>query len=309
MARAALLVNPAASRVTPALVEVVERELAAAGDLETQFTERAGHATALAQAARARFERIYVLAGDGGFNEAVNGMDGDVPIGFIPGGGTSVLPRALGLPRDPVACARALARSEATRRISLGNVEFSGNIPPSDPQNRRRRFTFSAGLGLDAELVRAVDALGRRRGRRPGDLAFVGRLVRLVGARRGRFPPAMTVGRHGAVAFALVANTDPYSYVGPFPLRVVPDARFDLGLDLVAPRRVRGRDWPRVVFWLLARPAQARADWILHLHDVDDIRIECEAPTPLQIDGEDLGDVVQAVFTAERGALKVVLSE
>ena len=48
-----------------------------------------------------------------------------------------------------------------TRRIGLGRVNG-------------RRFGFSAGLGLDAELVRRVDQLGRSPdGRRPGDIAFV----------------------------------------------------------------------------------------------------------------------------------------
>ena len=44
---------------------------------------------------------VIVFSGDGGFNEALNGLEGDVPVGFLPGGGTSVLPRALGLPSDP----------------------------------------------------------------------------------------------------------------------------------------------------------------------------------------------------------------
>ena len=50
--------------------------------------------------------RFYVFSGDGGYNEALNGLDADVPVGFIPGGGANVLPRALGLPRDPIAAAR-----------------------------------------------------------------------------------------------------------------------------------------------------------------------------------------------------------
>ena len=42
-------------------------------------------------------EAVYVFAGDGTFNEALNGSRRThVPLGFLPGGGTSVLPRALG---------------------------------------------------------------------------------------------------------------------------------------------------------------------------------------------------------------------
>ncbi len=44
----------------------------------------------------------------------------------------------------------------------------------------------------------------------------------------------------------------------------------------------------------------------LTIHDADSIEIECDGPTPLQVDGEDLGDVTAARFEAERDALRVV---
>jgi diacylglycerol kinase family enzyme len=286
-----LIVNPHASRVTPEIVAAVEREL---GSVETLLTERPGHATELAAYASGGADRLYVLAGDGGFNEVVNGLSEDIDVGFLPGGGTSVLPRALGMSRDPVEAARALAGSAHTRRISLGRVND-------------RRFTFSAGLGLDAELVRAVNQLGRKPdGSRPGDLGFARELVRLLAARRGRFPPALTVLGHGRAAFALVANCDPYSYVGPRPLRVAPAARFELGLDLVAPKDVRVRDLPRLAWWSLVRPGQVRSPDVITLHDADAFEIECDGSLPLQVDGEDLGDVTGARFEAERDALSVV---
>lgn len=293
---AALVVNPSASQVTPELILAVERELAAGGPIETFLTERPLHAVELVEDAGGRFERIYVYAGDGGFNEAVNGADGEVPFGFIPGGSTSVLPRALGLPRDPIECARVLGRSQRTKRISLGRVNG-------------RRFAFNAGLGVDAELVRRVDEIGRRDGRRASDVAFARELVGIFGRRRGRFEPAMTVLGRERVAFALVANCDPYSYVGRVPLHVAPRARFELGLDLVAPRRLSAALMPQVAYWVLRGSGQERSRHLLYVHDADEIRIECDWPTPLQVDGEDLGDVTEAHFEAEREALAVVVPE
>ena len=290
-----LIVNPSASRVTPELTLAVEKELAAAGPIETILTERPLHAVELVAEASRGFDRIYVYSGDGGFNEAVNGVESDIPMGFIPGGSTSVFPRALGLPRDPVECARALARA-TTRRISLGRVNG-------------RRFTFSAGLGLDAELVRRVDAAGRPDGRRANDLAFAWALIETFARRRARFEPAMTVLGRERVAFALVANCDPYSYVGRLPLRIAPEARVELGLDLVAPRRLRARLVPHVARWVLAGSGQTRSPHVLYVHDADEIRVECDGPTPLQADGEDLGDVTEALFEAERGALEVLVPE
>ena len=274
----------------------VEAELRARGRVETVLTERGGHAAELAAEASRACERLYVLAGDGGFNEAVNGIDADVAVGFLPGGASSVLPRALGLPRDPVACARALARSQEIRRITLGRANG-------------RRFTFSAGLGLDAELVREVDRLGRGGGRRARDAAFVWSLARILAARRGSMDARMTVLGSGRAAFALVANCDPYTYAGRMPVHVAPEARFELGLDLVAPERLRPAQLPRLAWWALARPGgQLRSPDVVYVHDADELRIECDEPTPLQADGEDLGDVDGASFEAEREALRVVVS-
>ena len=105
--RTTLIVNPYASKVTPALAEQVADALGAA---ETVFTERAGHATELAREADA--EAVVVFSGDGGFNEVLNGARPETVLGFVPGGGTSVLPRALGLPRDPVAARRRSSHSD-----------------------------------------------------------------------------------------------------------------------------------------------------------------------------------------------------
>ncbi|MEX2465091.1 MAG: hypothetical protein WD428_04355, partial [Gaiellaceae bacterium] len=146
-------------------------------------------------------------------------------------------------------------------------------------------------------------------GRRASDVAFARELVGIFGRRRGRFEPAMTVLGRERVAFALVANCDPYSYVGRVPLHVAPQARFELGLDLVAPRRLSAALMPQVAYWVLRGSGQERSRHLLYVHDADEIRIECDWPTPLQVDGEDLGDVTEAHFEAEREALEVVVPE
>ena len=297
MPRSVLIVNPNASGVTPDLTVVVEDVLRAAGELETVLTERPLHAAEIAEAvSRGDAERIYVFSGDGGYNEVVNGLEADLPVGFIPGGSTSVFPRALGVPRDPVAAARALAASPAERRISLGRVNG-------------RRFTFSGGFGIDAELVRRVDTLGRAAGKRANALAFARTLAGIFAESRARFAPAMEVEGLGRVAFALVANGHPYSYVGRVPLRIAPKAKFELGLDLVAPREIKARRLPQVAAWALAGKGQQRSPHVLYVHDADELVVRADRPMPLQVDGEDLGDVEEAHFEAERSALRVLVPE
>jgi diacylglycerol kinase family enzyme len=286
MPRPLLIVNPQASLVTPESAAAVAAEL---GDVDVVWTERAGQATELAAG---HAPAVFVFSGDGGFNEVVNGVAPEVPVGFVPGGGSSVLPRALGVPREPVEAARRLAaayRSGRTRRISVGRVNG-------------RRFGFAAAVGFPAEIIRRVDELGRENGRRPPDRTFALTVARALAERRGRLDPGLEIEGEPA-AFALVANCDPYTYLARLPLRFVPDARFEGGLDLVAPRRLRARAIPRLTAAALLgrRPAGA-----LYRHDLDRVEIESREPQPLQVDGEDLGDVTSAVFECERGALTVL---
>lgn len=291
-----LIVNPFASEVTEARVREVEAELALVASVRTELTEGRGHGAELA--ADAEGDAIVVYSGDGVFNEVLNGAPEGASLGFLPGGGTSVLPRALGLPRDPASAARQLAgalEEGRSRTISLGRANG-------------RRFAFAAGVGLDAELVRRVDALGRRDdGRRPGDLAYVAAATKLVADRRGRFEPALEVRGLGRAAFALVANTDPYTYAGPVALHVAPEARFELGLDLVAPQRVGPLTLPRLLRYAFTGHGLERADDVIYGHDLDRVEISCDRPLPLQVDGEDLGDVESAVFDAERSAATVLV--
>jgi len=289
--RAVLIVNPYASRVTDEAVARVARVL---GDVEVQPTQHAGHATELARAADGNVAAIYVFSGDGGFNEVLNGVGGRTPVSLIPGGGASVLPRALGLSRDPVAAAWRVLGGE-TRRISLGRVNG-------------RRFGFSAGVGLDAELVRRVDALGRTlEGGRAGNLRFGWVAVRLLVERRLRLDPVLEVRGHGRAAFALAANCDPYTYAGPLPLHVAPLARFELGLDLVGARSLTPALLPRFLAYVVRGRGQERSPNVLYAHDVDRAEVVCDRPLPVQADGEDLGDVTEVTLEAERDAVAVLV--
>ena len=285
-----LIVNPFATGVDEHRLAAVQAALPAG--TETRITTAAGEATEIARAASG-VAAVYVLGGDGTYNEVLNGLESDVPLGFLPGGGTSVLPRALGLPRDPVAAAKRVAEGR-TRRIGVGRVNG-------------RRFGFSAGLGFDAELVRRVDELGRSPdGRRPGDLAFMRVAASSLTRRRGRFDEQLEIEDAGRAAFVLVANCSPYTYSGSLALDLVPGADFAAGLAYFAPVTVRARDLPRVVVHGV-RGSGLKEGRALAARDLDRIVVRCDAPLPLQVDGEDAGDVVEAVYEAERDAVTVLV--
>lgn len=278
--RATLIVNPFASRVSKERVRAVEERL---GAVETLLTERPGHASVLA--AEAAGDAIFVFGGDGVVNEVLNGLPAGKALGIVPGGYTNVLARALGVPEDPAAATRE-------RRISLGRVNG-------------RRFAFSSGIGVDSEAVRELDTIKRGRdGRRPGDLAY----ARVVARRLLRgYDQRLELEGLGRAALLFVSNTAVFTYAGPVPLRFSPDARFELGLDVVAPEHGGTLAALRLAGRLAVGRGLADAPGVLALHDVDRVVVRCEGPLPLQADGEDLGDVTEAVFEAERDAIDVLV--
>jgi diacylglycerol kinase family enzyme len=287
-----LIVNPLATGVDDSRLACVQAALPAG--TETARTTAPGEATELAGRAAGTVDAVYVFGGDGTFNEVLNGIDADTPVGLLPGGGTSVLPRALGLPRDPVEAARRLAHGQR-RRIGLGRANG-------------RRFGFSAGVGLDAELVRRVDERGRAsNGARPGDLTFAWTALRLLAEHRARWDPVLEVEGLGRAAFALVANCTPYTYLGSVPLALAPHAGFDHGLDLVAPVQVSALSLPRLGWYALRGRGQERASDVLYAHDRDRLVVRCDEPQPMQLDGEDVGDVLEVVLEAERDAVVVLV--
>jgi diacylglycerol kinase family enzyme len=279
--RPTLIVNPFASRVTEERVRAVEERL---GAVETLLTERRGHASELA--VEAAGDAVFVFGGDGVVNEVLNGLPAGKALGIVPGGYTNVLARALGVPEDPAA-------ATLERRISLGRVNG-------------RRFAFSSGIGVDSDAVRELDTIKRGRdGRRPGDLAYARVVARRLLRGYGRRLELEGLGR---AALLFVSNDAVFSYAGPVALRFSPDARFELGLDVVAPEQGGALTALRLAGRLAVGRGVAGAPGVLSLHDVDRLVVRCDEPLPLQADGEDLGDVTEAVFEAERDAIYVLVA-
>ena len=236
--RALLIVNPHATSTTQLRRDVIVRALSSAVELKVVETRYRGHATSLASAALGgAFGLVITLGGDGTVNEAVNGILGPpvtdragapgLPaLAALPGGQANVFTRAVGLPSDPVDAAGQILQALAegrSRRIGLG---LAGD----------RYFTFNAGLGLDAEVVRAVD--GRRaRGQTATPWLFVRMTLRQFYRGTDRRHPALMLERDGhapagPLFVGIVSNTAPWTYLGRRPVNTNPLARFDSGLDV-----------------------------------------------------------------------------
>lgn len=311
--RALLVVNPRASATTPGVRDVLIRALGSELKLDAVTTTHRGHARELAAEAVADgLELVVTLGGDGTVNEVVNGLLGDGPDGatsrppvpalaVVPGGGANVFARSLGLPRDPVeATSVVLTAVRADRRRRLGLGRANG-----------RWFTFCAGFGFDAEVVRAVE-----RQRQDGARSSTGRYVRAALAefylRTDRRTPAIHLERPGAetvdhVFLAIVSNASPWTFAGSRALHPSPAASYDTGLDVLAMRRLTTLSTGRTVRQLLASDGRApRGRVLLGLHDVARFRLRADRPTAAQVDGEYLGKRTSLEFTAVPGALQVI---
>jgi diacylglycerol kinase family enzyme len=304
--RALLVVNPTATTTTPRGREVLVRALASELKVEVEQTTHRGHAAALAvRAAREGMDVVVALGGDGTVNEVVNGLltDGprrDVPaLAVVPGGSTNVFVRALGLPVHPVEATAEILdglRAGRIRRVGLGLAD-------------ERWFTFNAGVGFDAEVIRRIE-----RRRRAGEETSHARYVRAGIAHffaYDRRHPALTLVRPGhddvgGLFFALVSNTSPWTYLGEQEIQPTPEASFDAGLDLFAPRSMSILTTLRYLPRVLRGRAPKRSRRLLRVHDLADFTLRATRPISLQVDGDWLGERDSVRFRSFPSVLPVV---
>jgi diacylglycerol kinase family enzyme len=307
-----LIVNRHATSMTETVIDLAVRSLAGLVDLDVERTKYRGHARELAAAARG--ELIIVLGGDGSVNEVVNGVmgrddasaggdgaDGGPPlIAVIPGGGGNVLARALGLPVDAAAAIRRVQEVIAAgryRTIGLGLAQD-------------RYFTFSAGLGMDAETVGEVERL-RAAGRRESTPLFLQTLTRQY-YRTDRRRPALTLERDGQppmsdLFMTIITNRSPWTYLRDRPLLPVPNPDFNSGLDLLALRRIRLTTILSAVgqmLYIRSRPPRGRA--LMSVLGSESLTVRSARPIALQVDGEYLGETEAVKFQFVPHALRVV---
>jgi diacylglycerol kinase family enzyme len=304
--RALLVVNPKATTATARGRDVLARALASDLKLDVVQTARRNHAIELgAQAVAEAYDLVVVLGGDGTVNEVVNGIlhNGPRPdhpaLAVVPGGSTNVFHRAIDIPRDPVEATGSLLdalREGRSRRIGLGKAND-------------RWFTFTAGIGLDADAVRMIE-LARARGKSPTPTRYARAALRRFWAGTDRRHPALTLERPGqepvaGLFLAIVGNTSPWTYFRNRPVVLTPNASFDRGLDLIALTKMRtvGTLWAASG---MLGPGGIRGRSTLVLEDLTEFRIAADRPMHLQVDGDYLGETESVQFQSVPEALRVI---
>jgi diacylglycerol kinase family enzyme len=322
--RALLVVNPKATTTSERSRDVLVRALRSEVTLTVAYTRRRGHAAALARDAAADgTDLVVTLGGDGTVNEAVNGLmagyqgdgsglgegDGsglggkatDRPaLAVVPGGSTNVFARAVGMPKDWAEGAGAILealRDGRTRTIGLGRADD-------------RYFTFCAGLGWDAEVVRRVER-ARLRGRTSTPWLYLRSAASQYFLETERRHPPITMERPAeqpaaGLATVIVQNTSPWTYLGDRPVNPCPDASFDTGLDVLAMRELHIPSTTRTLQQILVRHLPPHGKRVLSLHDLDAFTLRCHRPMAFQLDGEYVGERNKIEFLSVPGALRIV---
>ena len=136
-------------------------------------------------------------------------------------------------------------------------------------------------------------------------------MARVYGSRRYS-RPILSVETRGTTirgTSVLVANCHPWSYLGPFPLRLAPFARFDGGLDVVIPVDMRWRLLLRYARYLLVTGGHSDGHdaHLRYLHDLDELVVRCDRPLPVQADGDDLGDFSEIRLGVVRNAARLLV--
>ncbi len=150
-----LIANPAAQRGNGREAARIAYDLLVQwlgeGNVDFRLTERAGHATEIAETQGSAYETVITLGGDGVIHEAVNGLmripsDARPRFGIIPVGSGNDYARTLGMSESvPDAVVQFLDADEVAVDVGNCNGEF---------------FVETLSFGLDAAI--ALDTVERR---------------------------------------------------------------------------------------------------------------------------------------------------
>jgi diacylglycerol kinase family enzyme len=302
--RMLVIANPYATTMSDRLKSLVIYALQGRYDVHAVDTQSKGHAIELCrEAAHEGYDVVVAFGGDGTVNEAANGLAGSkTPLTALPGGATNVYCRMLGIPTDVVDATEhllGLADDWRERRVDLGRL---GD----------RRFTFAAGMGLDASVVERVDRNPRLKARF-GPWFFAQSAVKTFVSRYLVRPPRLEVevgGEKIRGVSAFVQNGSPYTYFQSRPIHVAGESELDSGdFSGAVLTRASAIDMPTVTLRVLSQRLEVARHRRVHpFSGVQEVCVRSldGRPVPVQVDGDHIADEVEARFTVEPQALRIV---
>ena len=255
------------------------------------------------EAADEGYDVVVAFGGDGTLNEAANGLAGtDVPLTHLPGGSTNVFCKMLGSP----------ARSSTRPSTCCGSPTTGSHGRSTSAARPAATSSRSAGFGLDASVIRAVDLKPALK-HRYGEWYFTWSAVRTFFRHYLVRPPRVVLetdagdaGRGSTRSSRTATRTRTST---SRPLHVAEDSSLDNG-------EPRGRDAPpshavrrpdgRLPPVLPQRLRMVDHRQITGFSGVGRAPARSTATVPLQVDGDWVGDFSEVEFSVRPGALTVI---
>ncbi|WP_461475599.1 diacylglycerol/lipid kinase family protein [Microbacterium sp. HJ5] len=314
--KAALVYNPIKAD-GDALREALTRLSAEAGWSEPLFYETTVDDLGddvTRQALEAGADAVLVAGGDGTVRAVSEAMSGSgVPLSIVPSGTGNLLARNLKLPlTEPEAMIRAVFDGDSLKMdVGWSKLQRQGG------ETEERAFVVMGGIGLDAAMIANTNAKLKKT---VGWVAYVDGAARsLPSAKPFRVMYQLAGSRlHSArVQSVLFANCGSL----PAGLELIPEASVaDGALDIVIFQPKGPLGWIfvwRRVAWDNSFLRKFRAGRrVLALRTKDNsvrysrgtgIEIAAQAPTPVQLDGDEFGEAVSVATRVTPGSLVVVV--
>jgi diacylglycerol kinase family enzyme len=302
--RMLVIVNPHAATVSARLRNLVVYALKGRYEVDAVDTDARGHATVLCrEAAHEGYDVVVAFGGDGTVNEAANGLLGSAtPLCALPGGSANVFAKILGIPGELVDATEhllAIADYWRPRAIDLGVVND-------------RCFVFNSGVGLDASVVRRVDARPALKARF-GPHFFTWIALTTYTRRYLLGAPRMVIEAGDQTlrgVTTVVQNAAPFTYFHERPIEIADGAALDSGVLAGA---VLHRATPLGLAMIGARSLAPRLRAVDHRQITGfagverlTVRSADARLLPLQVDGDFIGEVDEARYSIKPRALTVV---
>jgi diacylglycerol kinase (ATP) len=267
--------------------ETLIRELMERGHLgeELVATESADEARAQAgDAVRQGYDLVVAAGGDGTVGTvAAELLGARTSLGILPFGSVMNIARSLGIPRDPVAAAEAIARGDGVQ-VDVGEA---GGEP----------FYEAGSVGMNAAMFREAQRFD------DGDWASI---VRTIWVALRYRPARMAIQLDDRLirtrALMVTISNGPYTGAA---MTVAPGARLDDGMFDI--RVFRRFSKPRLLRHLVSIAfGRYRYAPEIDTYRSRSVRIESRHPLPARADARDLGTTPVA-FTVRPRALRVVV--
>jgi YegS/Rv2252/BmrU family lipid kinase len=293
MAKALVIINPAAARTRAASVSAVTAAIRSGGwEAEVLATGGPGDARLLAEyGVREGFEVVAVFGGDGTTMQAAAALVGtDVILGVIPGGTGNLLAGNLRIPAAPARAADVIVRGRP-KRFDLGRVERPGGS---------QYFAVACGAGYDARVMAGTASAMKHKWKFAAYVATTFRLLDELRVAR-HYITVDGVEYEAEAAMVLVANCG--EVIPPFVrLRsgITPD---DGMLDVIVLKASNVMESVRAIWHLLRE--RPEGEFIRYARGRE-VRVVTDPVEPVQLDGEP-GGVTPFTATVVPGAIRIMV--